>query len=128
MKFVVKNSTGKLEKYFIDAESGTAHKVDIIMGNNNKRNNLSPGQICGNIMFPINVSLFANLGKHLLPKKICFKICFLRKNVSQQIPKHFVAETIFLVCPDIFKCFQHEKTSFSQLGMLKQCLKTIVQT
>ena len=34
MEFVVKNSTGNLEKYFIDPEIGTVYKVDITMSNN----------------------------------------------------------------------------------------------
>ena len=41
---------------------------------------------CGNIMFPINVSLFAHLGKHCCGSKICLPG---RKYVSQQISKHF---------------------------------------
>ena len=39
MEFVVKNSTGNLEKYFIDPETGTVHKVDITMSNNNNGKN-----------------------------------------------------------------------------------------
>ena len=39
MEFVVKNSTGNLEKYFIDPETGTVHKVDNTMSNNSNGNN-----------------------------------------------------------------------------------------
>ena len=51
---------------------------------------LSPGQTrkhcCGNILLPVHVSQFAHPGKHCCGNKICFPG---RKNVSQQIQKHF---------------------------------------
>jgi hypothetical protein len=31
MEFVMKNSTSKLEKHFIDPQTGTAHKVGILL-------------------------------------------------------------------------------------------------
>ena len=50
------------------------------------------------------------------------------KNVSQQIQKHFVAETMFPGLPTCFQMFPARETLFSRLGMLKHCFKTIVQT
>ena len=76
-------------------------------------------------MFPTNVSLFAHLGKHCFGNIICLPGS---KNVSRQIQKRFVAVTMF---PSLLTCFQMfpaRETLFSPLGMLEQCLKTIVQT
>ena len=71
-------------------------------------------------MFPINVSLFAYLGKHCCGNKICFPGS---KNVSQQFTNTFVAETKFRSLPICFQMFPARETLFSRLGMLKQYFK-----
>ena len=79
----------------------------------------NPGQTrkhcCKNIMFPINISLFAHLRKHCCGNKICFSGS---KNVSQLIQKHFCCGNN--VCPR-FQMFPARETLFSRSGMLKQC-------
>ena len=80
----------------------------------------------GNIILPINVFLFAHLGKHCCGNKVCFP-------GSKKIPKKFrnifLRKQCLLVCPHAcFQMFPARETLFSRLGMLKHCLKTIVQT
>ena len=68
---------------------------------------LSHGQTrkrcCGNIAFRINISLFVHLGKHCCGDKICIPG---RKNVSQQIQKHFC-------CGNNVSSFAHMFSNFS---------------
>ena len=95
---------------------------------------LSPGKTkkycCGNIVFPINVSLLAHHRKKLLRKQNlllrnqkCFptnsecrnKICFPCRKLKcfpTNSETFLLQKQCFLVYPHVFECFQHEKHCF----------------
>ena len=60
---------------------------------------------CGNIMFPVNVSLFSLSENIVAETKFASKEAKMFPNKFRNI---FVAETMFPSCPHVFKCFQHE--------------------
>ena len=63
----------------------------------------------GNILFPINVPLFAHLRKHCCGNKMCFPGS---KNVSQEIQKHFCCGNNVSWFAHMFQVFRARETLF----------------